>query len=110
MRSTQSGVYTDEQAAQGKDIYALQCLSCHPGDHTGDQFRKHWGGKLLSNLYGLMVETMPQDNAGSLPREDYVRVIAYLLKANGMPAGDTPLPDDSLALAKIRLDTVSTKR
>lgn len=109
MRSTQSGVYADEQATQGKDVYAGQCVSCHSGDHIGGQFRRHWAGKPLSNLYSLIVETMPQDNPGSLSREDYVRVIAYLLKANGMPAGETPLPTDSLALAKIRLDTLVTR-
>lgn len=109
MRSTVSGVYADEQATQGKEVYSTQCVSCHSGDHVGGQFRRHWAGKPLSNLYGLIVETMPQDNPGSLSRDDYVRVIAYLLKANGMPAGETPLPTDSLALSKIRLDTLVTR-
>ena len=109
MRSTQSGVYADEQAMQGKDVYAGQCVSCHSGDHIGGKFRRQWAGKPLSNMYSLIVETMPQDNPGSLSREDYVRVIAYLLKANGMPAGETPLPTDSLALSKIRLDTLVTR-
>jgi len=110
LRSTQSGVFTEAQATKGKDVYAGQCVSCHQGDHIGSQFRRHWNGKALSSLFALITETMPQDNPGSLAREDYVNVIAYLLKANGNPAGTVPLPDDSLALTKIRLDTLAAKR
>lgn len=110
LRSSQSGVYTDEQATQGREVFATLCASCHSGDLVGTPFKRNWVGKPLAHLYGLMVETMPQDDPGSLARDDYVRVIAYLLKANGNPAGDAPLPTDSLALAKIRLDTLSTKR
>lgn len=109
MRSTRSGVFTDEQASLGREVYSAQCVSCHAGDHIGGNFRRRWAGMPLSNLYGLIVETMPQDNPGSLSREDYVRVIAYLLKANGIPVGETPLPTDSLALTKIRLDTLAPK-
>jgi mono/diheme cytochrome c family protein len=109
VRSTRSGVFTDEQATQGREVYSAQCVSCHAGDHIGGNFRRRWSGMPLSNLYGLIVETMPQDNPGSLSRDDYVRVIAYLLKANGMPGGETPLPTDSLALTKIRLDTLAPK-
>lgn len=111
MRSTLNGVYTEDQAKRGYDVYAGMCRSCHAGlgNHSGPVFRAHWGGKPLSELFNYMVDQMPKDNPGSLSYDDYTIVIAYLLKLNGMPAGSKELPADYDALARIRLDTGAVK-
>jgi hypothetical protein len=51
---------------------------------------------------------MPEDAPGSLSADEYVRVIAYLLEMNDMPAGTTDLPVDEAALRLIRIDTVGS--
>jgi hypothetical protein len=111
MRSTKSGVYTRAQAEEGSEIYASMCKSCHAGlgNHTGTVFREHWGGQPLSELYYYVQYEMPKSNPGSLSVEDNIRVIAYLLELNGIPAGKTALPADTLALKKILLDTSVVK-
>jgi hypothetical protein len=44
---------------------------------------------------------MPQMAPGSLSPDANAKIVAYLLKSNGMPAGSKPLPADQAALDKI---------
>ena len=104
--STLSGVYTDEQASRGKDVYAGACRSCHtPASHTGATFTRWWRGKQLSDLFGFIANNMPKNDPGSLAPEDAADVTAYLLKMNAMPAGRAELPPDIDSLKKFRIET-----
>ncbi len=106
MRSTLKGVFTDAQAARGKDIYVGSCRECHtPASHTGVVFKNSWGGKLLSDLLAYMQERMPKNNPGSLTMEEYADVTAYILSLNGLPSGDDALPSDAAAARRIRIET-----
>jgi len=105
-RSTSTGVYTAEQAVRGRDTYAMQCKSCHtPASHTGVTFAQWWDRKPLSELYQFVTTRMPKNEPGSLAPEEYIEVVAYLLKLNEMPSGREELPADSVALKKIRIET-----
>jgi len=109
--STLNGVYTAEQAVRGRDLYAGMCQSCHTAaSHTGVTFKNTWTGRPLSALFDYVRERMPKNDPGSLTPEEYVDVVAYLLKLNQMPAGQAELPPDSVALKKIRIDTVGATR
>jgi mono/diheme cytochrome c family protein len=105
-QSTLSGVYTDEQASRGKDVYAGSCRSCHtPASHTGATFTKWWRGKQLSDLFLYVSTRMPKNDPGSLAPDDVADVMAYLLKMNAMPVGKEELPPDADSLKKIRIET-----
>lgn len=104
-RSTASGVYTEEQATRGRDTYQMQCKSCHtPASHTGATFAAWWDRKPLSELFQFVTTRMPKNEPGSLQPDEYADVIAYLLKLNELPSGTEPLPADSVALKKIRIE------
>ncbi len=106
LRSTLTGVFTDAQAARGKDIYVGSCRECHtPQSHTGVVFKNSWGGKRLSDLLAYMQERMPKNNPGSLSNEEYAAVTAYILMLNGLPSGDEELPGDTEAARRIRIET-----
>ena len=110
--STRLGVYTAEQAAEGYDVYLGMCNSCHAGlgNHSGEVFKVRWGDRSLVDLFDYMAEFMPKSDPGSLSPEDNVRVMAYLLKVNGMPAGKVALPTDRAALEQLWMDTASTRK
>jgi mono/diheme cytochrome c family protein len=109
-RSTLSGVFTDEQASRGKDVYAGNCKSCHtPASHTGATFAKWWRGKQLSDLYGYVSTKMPKNDPGSLAPEDAADVVAYLLKMNAMPVGKEELPPDLDSLKQVRIETAHAR-
>ena len=87
------------------------CAACHgatfqpaPGTPplTGAAFLANWRGKTLGDLHAK-VRTMPPGAADSLPAGDYLAVLAYLLEANGFPAGQA-LPADEAALRGIGLE------
>ena len=104
-RSTASGVYTEEQATRGRDTYQMQCKSCHtPASHTGTTFATWWDRKPLSELFQFVTTRMPKNEPGSLQPDEYADVVAYLLKLNDLPSGSEPLPADSVALKKIRIE------
>ena len=103
--TTLDGVYTNDQASRGKDVYLNSCRSCHtPVSHTGATFNKWWRGKHLSDLFAFISTRMPKNDPGSLAPEDVADVMAYLLKMNAMPVGPAELPADVDSLKPIRIE------
>ena len=110
VRSTKDRVYSTSQAAEGRDIYDGRCKSCHTAiSHTGPPFRANWDKKPLSDLWDYILEKMPKDSPGSLETDEYAKVLAYILRMNGMPAGTEDLPADKKALKAIRIDAPAPK-
>lgn len=104
-----AGVYTEEQAARGRQVFGDICQGCHNiGSQSGEPFAKRWRGVLLSDLFRVMSDTMPKDDPGSLTPKERIDVIAYLLKINDLAAGTTELPVDVEQLKKIVIDLRGT--
>jgi len=110
----QRGVYTQEQARDGAEIYKSACAVCHGETLYGSWeipplkglFMANWRGASVGALYDYIGRAMPQMAPGSLSPEDNARLVAFLLKENGMPAGPTALPADQIALDRLRIDLV----
>ena len=99
-----AGAYTEEQAALGATVFTRECLQCHQRrDMAGEDFQIKWGGLTARALWERITTTMPEKSPGALAREDYLLVVAYLLKLNGLPSGPTPLTADSASLVRARL-------
>jgi len=107
--STMTGVYTLAQAAEGKALYDGACAMCHgPSLHgsfevpplTG-KFIANWSNTSVGGLHAYVQEAMPLFAPGSLGAEDNAKIVAYMLHANGYPAGPAPLPSDGATLSKI---------
>jgi hypothetical protein len=105
-RTTLSGVYTAAQADRGQSTFEGTCLGgCHNASfHRGTSFRTKWAGKPLWDLYDLILETMPDDDQGSLSDSQSAALVAYVLKYNGLPEGKADLPTDPEALKKIKIE------
>jgi mono/diheme cytochrome c family protein len=108
LKPASAGVYKEEQAARGDTVFQRTCLSCHtPSFHADEQFRMNWIGRTVYDLFKLLKTTMPEDNIGGLSDDDYTRVIAYVLKLNGFPAGADSLSSDSTAQKRIKIGSDS---
>jgi mono/diheme cytochrome c family protein len=104
-KSVKAGVYTAAQADRGVTLFRSKCASCHaPNRFTDDLFYASFAGKPLWEMFDVISDSMPEDNPGSLKKEEYADVIAYLLKLNKFPAGDTDLPIDKDALSAIMME------
>lgn len=113
--SVWDGVYTQEQAERGKELYSKECASCHAETLTGgesapalagDEFLSNWNGLSVGDLFERVRTTMPQNNPGKLGRSVNVDIISYLLTANKFPAGDAELPTDRQKLNLIKIEAV----
>jgi mono/diheme cytochrome c family protein len=102
MRSVQGGVYTEEQAERGLKLFEDVCASCHEPAEFGDgAYIDSWSGQTAHDLIEQIRSTMPQDNPGSLKRKDYVDVVAYLFRLNGLPKGDAEMDQSSVKQIRI---------
>jgi len=101
--TTLSGVYTQEQAKRGKEIYLNLCKSCHIPS-TGESFARRWGGKSLLDLFNYIYEMMPDNNPRTLDEPSDADVIAYLMQSTGMPVGTREIPIVADSLKAIRIE------
>jgi S-disulfanyl-L-cysteine oxidoreductase SoxD len=113
-RTVWDSVYSPSQATRGETAYVKSCARCHGaslsgGDQAtplaGSAFLGNWNGLPLSDLQRRIRTTMPSDSVGIYDRQLVTDVIAYLLKANGFPAGGVDLPTDLDALSGIVVRT-----
>jgi quinoprotein glucose dehydrogenase len=101
-RSVQSGVYTGEQADRGAALFENTCASCHEPEEFGDgSYLDGWAGQTAHDLIEHIRATMPQDNPGSLKRQEYVDIVAYMFRSNGCPPGDAEMDSASVKLVRI---------
>ena len=104
-RSVKAGVYTAPQADRGQTLFRSKCASCHaPNRFTDDLFYTSFAGKPLWEMFDVISDTMPEDNPGSMKPEEYVDVMAYLLKLNAFPTGEVELPAGKDALSAIVME------
>lgn len=109
-RTVWDGVYTEEQAKRGEELYREECASCH-GDALlggevappleGTSFTANWNGVPLGELLERIRGTMPENAPGKLSRQKNADVLSYILKFNRFPAGATELPRETDVLNEI---------
>lgn len=116
--SVWDGVFTQEQSTRGKAAYAKECASCHGAQLDGSgqapplagaDFKGDWNGQTADDVFEKMQTSMPADRPGQLTREQNADILAFLLSANGFPAGPKELPTDAAVLQKIRFEASKPK-
>ena len=107
------GIHTAEQAENGRAVYTRSCAICHRTDLQGNfespplagpNFLNFWGDLTPQDLVERIRLTMPPDRPGRLGDQTYLDIVAYLLQANGAPAGDQALT----AATDVAIGTVAT--
>jgi mono/diheme cytochrome c family protein len=97
--------YTSDQAAAGHQLYNNFCAECHRPDLSGamgpallgSTFKERWGGKTVEELYKFEHLSMPPLSPGSLTANELFPITAYILKKNGLAAGNTALSEETAA-------------
>ena len=104
--------FTAAQASAGKTAYNSNCAVCHGSTMTngtfgtplaGEYFQTTWTGKSLRAFYDRAHKTMPPAAPGSLPKDSYANIVAYILDLNGFKSGDTPLAAGGEGLDKMTI-------
>jgi len=107
------GFYSAAQAVRGEVLYEQYCMTCHGAKLEGNPaaplagpvFQGCWadGQHTLDDLFYIVRTQMPYSAPGSLAKQQYVDVIAYVLKMNGYEPGETELTPIASTLKKITL-------
>lgn len=105
--SAQELSFTQQQVDAGVEVYKATCQLCHGTSLSngqfgtplrGSYFRKKWGGKSVGELLQFTLESMPPDNKGGLPAEQYAAALAYILSRNDVSVGTDAMPADPALL------------
>jgi alcohol dehydrogenase (cytochrome c) len=105
--------FSAEQAAAGRAAYQASCEGCHRPDLRGSgeapplaggNFMNAWRDQTAGDLFVRIQSSMPPGSAGSLGDPTYLAIVAYVLQANGAPAG----PQALTANAAVRIGSVAT--
>ena len=108
--SERAGV--NEQAKRGEATYLDECGRCHAETLSGTEFGpalvghefvRGWTGKSVGDMFVRVRDTMPVDSPGRLSAQQYVDVIAFILRENKCDSGDQPLAADEAALKTIAI-------
>ncbi len=104
-------LYTADQATAGQAVFQTNCAVCH-----GPKLEGRAGPALkgltfatpaahfsVSDVFKIVSQNMPAPAPGTLPQEDYVNIMSFLLQQNGYPAGSTPMTFDSAGKSKVKL-------
>src|SRR5579864_8794849 len=119
-----SRYYTEAQATRGRAQFLRNCAECHiatplitrdmlppeAGFYRTEHALLNLGGGVvrkfpsLYHLFRRLRDTMPAGNPAAVTQTDKLDIIAFLLKAQGFPAGPTPIPLDIAALKHMPLN------
>src|SRR5579864_2535017 len=112
--SVWDGIYTNDQANRGKQLYADACASCHGPELTGGEmapplvggdFTSDWNGLSVGDLFDRIRISMPQNAPGSLTGQQNADILAFMLQANKFPSGTTELAKDAMMLKGLKFET-----
>lgn len=119
-----SRYYTEEQATRGRAAFLRNCGVCHTAtplltrdmlppeagfyrtEHTfiplGGSFARKYPS--MYHLFRRIRDTMPAGNSRAVSPSVKLDIIAFILKANGFPAGTAPLTLDIAAMKRMPLN------
>lgn len=109
-RTNWDGVYSEEQAARGRQVYTRACAVCHLDTLRGDSvsptlvgpsFFARFPDVTALEMVTAIRGSMPQNAPDSLGDQAYVDLVSYLLKVNGNGSGTSELKADVAELEKI---------
>ena len=111
-KSVWDGVYTEDQAKRGEELYFDRCVRCHgptymggtdgAGPLVGPTFNGNWNNVPLDQMLDRVRLTMPMDKPASMSRQQTADALAFILSINKIPAGKTELPRQAEILNLIR--------
>jgi len=117
--SAKPALYTASQASAGSKLFGANCAACH-GDHleggAGPALSGATLGTLAKNtklsigdMFTFLAQEMPLNEPASLKHDQYVDIMAFILKVNGYPAGSKALTYSGAMNSAVPIRPASTK-
>ncbi len=101
--------FTADQANKGQILFYENCAECHGAQLEGnagpalDATHGNVQWETVSFVFSYMSAFMPAGNAHGLSPDDYLNIMAFLLKAHGHHAGGAALTAEAATNSKALL-------
>jgi mono/diheme cytochrome c family protein len=107
MPTVWDGIYTEAQAERGEQYFVANCAECHGlaleggegSPLSGEEWWDSWRELPVDRLFEFVSTNMPFDDlgelAGTLSNQQYIDIVAHILRTNGFPAGAAELTPES---------------
>ncbi len=103
-RTVQDGVFSEQQTNRGAKVFESVCQNCHlPDEFHATGYLRSWEGQTVRDLFDFIRTRMPFDNPGSLNRREYVDVVTYIMRLNGIRTGTAELGTSESELRAIKI-------
>jgi len=84
-KSIFQGIYSEQQVRRGAETFNNICQKCHmPNDFSAIFYPDYDLNNQIVDYYEVISMTMPQDSPGTLSKQVYQDVIAYILSLNNI--------------------------
>lgn len=110
-------LYTADQATAGRAAYQATCAGCHQPDLggsndapqlAGGDFVSAWRDRTPRDLFTFIQSTMPPESPGRAGEQANLNIVAYILQANGAPAGTQALmPSTAVPIGSIAMTSAA---
>ncbi len=101
--------FTPAQARIGRILYYENCAECHGAKLEGNIGPALAGGNgnlqwdTVTYVWTYMTQHMPAGNAGGLRKQEYLEIMAFLLREHGHAPGAAPLSESAASASKALL-------
>ncbi|MGH7729110.1 MAG: c-type cytochrome, partial [Vulcanimicrobiaceae bacterium] len=109
-------LYTAAQAAAGGETFEANCSACHGEQAEGGAGPALHGGTFVTlsknthlkvkDIFTFMSQEMPLNAPATLSKDQYVTIMAFLLKLNGYPHGSHALTFAGAKSSNVPLTTL----
>jgi len=104
-------LFSVAQAQRGAQLYSQQCFGCHGAKLEGvvgpalkgPGFASPDDGLTVGGIFTFLSQRMPLSQPGSLEKQQYVDLMAFLLRENGYPAGTRELTYKAATASRVPL-------
>jgi polar amino acid transport system substrate-binding protein len=110
---THDGFFTSAQVAAGAREYAQHCARCHGANLEGsigsplkgDSFTTlgSESGLSIGSFFRFVTSETPVGAGGSLSHDQYVEILAFILRENGYPPGPRKLSFAAALRSRVRI-------
>jgi len=117
--SSKPALYTAAQATAGAKLFDSKCAACHGERLEGGVGPALSGATLgtlakntkltVGDLFSFLSLQMPLNEPATLKKDEYVDIMAYILKFNGYPSGAKALTYAGATTSKVRISPSSGK-
>jgi quinoprotein glucose dehydrogenase len=97
------GLFSGGQAARGSQLFAASCARCHSPTQAAQLLLSQAAGQPFADYHARLMVLMPPEAAQRPTAQEYVDIVAHLMRTAGASAGEVDAAPDAAAWREARV-------